>query len=77
MLIGQLKVKLMEIKDDEKIGINIEEAAKIMGISKQLMAKLTEERDFPCIKFRRRIVINKLKLNEWFENNAGKFFVNY
>lgn len=67
----------MAINDDEKIGINIEEAAKIMGISKQLMAKLTEERDFPCIKFRRRIVINKLKLNEWFENNAGKFFVNY
>lgn len=67
----------MAINEDEKIGINIEEAAKIMGISKQLMAKLTKERDFPCIRFRRRIVINKLKLNEWFENNAGKFFINY
>lgn len=67
----------MFVNNDEKIGINIEEAAKLMGISKQLMAKLTRERDFPCIKFRRRIVINKLKLGEWFENNAGKFFVNY
>ena len=35
----------------EQIGINIEELAKIMGISKQLMAKLTKEADFPCIKF--------------------------
>ena len=67
----------MTINEDEKIGINIEEAAKLMGISKQLMSKLTKERDFPCIKFRRRIVINKLKLYEWFENNSGKFFVNY
>ena len=61
----------------EQIGINIEEAAKIMGISKQLMAKLTKETDFPCINFQRRIVINKELLPVWFKNHTGKFYVDY
>jgi len=61
----------------EQIGINIEQAAKCMGISKQLMAKLTKEVDFPCIKFQRRIVINKELLPEWFKKHCGDFYVNY
>ena len=61
----------------EQLGINIAEAAKMMGISKQLMAKLTKEADFPCIKFQRRIVINKELLPEWFKNHVGKFYVDY
>lgn len=44
---------------DEKIGINIKEASEILGISKQLMTELTKLKDFPCIKFERRSVINK------------------
>lgn len=62
------------MKYDDKIGLNVAEAAEYMGISKQLMAKLTKEYGFPCIKFRRRIVINKNKISEWFENNSGKYF---
>lgn len=61
----------------EQIGINIEEAANMMGISKQLMAKLTKEVGFPCIKFQRRIVINKQLLPEWFKNHIGDFYVDY
>ena len=61
----------------EQIGINIEQAAKIMGISKQLMAKLAKEPDFPCIKFQRRIVINKEILPEWFKKHTGEFYVDY
>lgn len=61
----------------EQLGLNIEQAANLMGISKQLMAKLTKEVDFPCIKFQRRIVINKELLPEWFKNNVGKFYVDY
>lgn len=61
----------------EQIGLNIEQAAEIMGISKQLMAKLTKEADFPCIKFQRRIVINKELLPEWFKSHVGKFYVDY
>ena len=60
---------------DEKIGINIKEASEILGISKQLMTELTKLKDFPCIKFKRRIVINKNKLQDWFDKNSGRFFV--
>lgn len=61
----------------EQIGINIEEAAKLLGISKQLMSKLSREPDFPCIKFQRRIVINKQQLQNWFDKHTGDFYVDY
>ena len=60
---------------DEKIGINIKEASEILGISKQLMTELTKLKDFPCIKFERRIVINKPQMIEWFNKNSGRIIV--
>ena len=43
----------------EKIGLNIKEAAQYLGINEKLMTQLTKTKGFPCIKFQRRIVINK------------------
>lgn len=60
---------------EEKIGLNISEAANLMGISKNLMGELVKYPDFPCIKFKRRIVINKKMLQSWFDKNSGRFFV--
>ena len=60
---------------DEKIGINIKEASEILGISKQLMTELTKLKDVPCIKFERRIVINKPQMIEWFNKNSGRIIV--
>lgn len=60
---------------DDKIGINVQEASNIMGISKKLMTDLTKLKDFPCIKFNRRIVINKPRMLQWFDDNAGRFIV--
>ncbi len=57
---------------DQKIGINIAECAKYLGISNQLMSEIVREPDFPCIKFKRRFLINKSKVQEWFDNNIGK-----
>ena len=59
----------------DKIGINVSEAAELMGISKNLMSDLVKYPDFPCIKFKRRIVINKKMLQDWFDKNSGKFFL--
>lgn len=59
---------------DEKIGLNIKEASKLMGINEKLMSELTHIKGSPCIKFKRRIVINKLKLQEWFDKNSGRYF---
>ena len=45
---------------NEKIGLNVSEAANMLGISKNLMSEL--------IKY-------KKKLQEWFDKNSGRFFV--
>lgn len=60
---------------NERIGLNVSEAAKLLGISKNLTSELIKYPDFPCIKFKRRIVINKNKLQDWFDKNSGRFFV--
>lgn len=57
---------------NEKIGLNISEAAKLLGISKQLMAELTRQKDFPCVRFKRRVVINRQKLENWFIENSNR-----
>lgn len=57
----------------EKIGISIEEAAKILGIGRNLMLKLVTVDGFPAIRFKRKIIVNKDKLQEWFDQNAGTY----
>lgn len=64
----------MQENNNEKIGLNIKEAADYLGIGKNLMADLVKYPDFPCIKFKRRILINKNQLQEWFNKNSGRFF---
>lgn len=57
----------------EKIGMTIEECASYLGISDRLVAELVKLPDFPCIKFKRRILINKLGINDWMTRNSGRF----
>ena len=45
----------MQMNNNEKLGLNVSEAADLMGISKNLMSELVKYPDFPCIKFKRRI----------------------
>lgn len=61
---------------NEKIGLNVSEAANMLGISKNLMSELIKYPDFPCIKFKRRIVINKKKLQDWFDKILEDFLFN-
>lgn len=68
---GHKKIYFID-EEDKKIGITIEECAKYMGISKQLMAEIVREPGFPCLKFKRRFLINKSKVQEWFDENCGK-----
>ena len=36
------------------------------------MSELVREKDFPCVRFKRRMLINRRKIRDWFDNNAGK-----
>ena len=67
------KNKIIIDKGYEKIGMTIDECAMYLGVSKQLVAELIKLPDFPCIKFKRRILINKLGINDWMTKNIGKF----
>lgn len=58
--------------EEERIGITIAECAELLGISKQLMSEIVREPGFPCLKFKRRILINKNKVQEWFNSNSGR-----
>ena len=60
----------------EKVGLNIKEAAELLGISKQLMSQLSKQKDFPCMRFKRRIVINKQRLLEWFDDKSN-YYIRY
>lgn len=59
--------------NEEKIGITVDEAAKMLGIGKNLMLKLVTVPDFPPIRFKKKIIINKNKLQQWFDDNLGTY----
>lgn len=56
-----------------KFGISVEEARKQLGIGRNLMLKLVKVPGFPAIRFKRKIIINKNKLQDWFDKNYGQY----
>ena len=61
------------LDENNKIGITVDEAAKLLGIGKNLMLKLTTVEGFPAIRFKRKIIINKNKMQQWFDENPGTY----
>lgn len=61
------------MSENNKIGISVDEAAKLLGIGKNLMLKLVTVEGFPTIRFKRKIIINKNKLQQWFDENTGVY----
>lgn len=60
-------------KENEKIGISIDEARKILGIGRNLMLELVKLDGFPAVKFKRKIIVNKEMLPKWFAENCGQY----
>lgn len=61
------------MSENDKIGISVDEAAQLLGIGKNLMLKLVTVEGFPAIRFKRKIIINKNKLQQWFDENTGVY----
>lgn len=61
------------LNEDDKIGITVDEAAKILGIGKNLMLKIVTLPEFPAIRLKRKIIINKNRLQQWFDENSGTY----
>lgn len=60
-------------KEYINFGITVDEARKQLGIGRNLMLKLVKVDNFPAIRFKRKIIINGNKLQEWFDNNYGQY----
>ncbi len=58
---------------EQKEYIGIDEARKLLGIGRNLMLELVKTEGFPCIKFKRKIIIDKNNLQKWISNNYGKY----
>lgn len=61
------------MNEPDKLGLTVDEAAQLLGIGKNLMLKLVTVEGFPVIRFKRKIIINKNKLQLWFDENYGTF----
>lgn len=49
----------------ERMTYNIAEAAKVLGVSKSFMYKLVRNNEVPVIRLGKRLVIPKVKLQEF------------
>lgn len=63
----------MNSNNNEKLSLTVDEAAQLLGIGRNLMLKLVTIPGFPSIKFKKKIIINKNKLQQWFDENSGTY----
>lgn len=61
------------LSSNSKIGISINEAAQLLGIGRNMMLELVKVEGFPSIQFKRKIIIDKNALPDWFKANYGRF----
>lgn len=55
---------------NEKIGLNVTEAAALLGVSRPTMYQLIRRADFPAARIGGRVLIPRDKLQLWLEQQA-------
>lgn len=60
-------------EENQKLGLTVNEARKMLGIGRNFMLKLVKVEGFPEVRFKRKIIINKELLPKWFEENCGEY----
>ena len=58
----------MTSNNDDKLTLTVEEASKLIGVCKNNMLEMVKREDFPALKLKRKIIINKNQFIEWFNN---------
>lgn len=59
--------------NNECLSISVKEAAKLLGVGRNTMLEFVKMDGFPAIRLKRKIIIDKKALQEWFSNNYGKY----
>ena len=54
----------------EKLTLSVEEAGKVLGVSRQIAYKLSRRADFPTLRIGRRVLVPRKQLEEWIERNV-------
>lgn len=55
---------------NEKLTLSLEEAGKILGVSRQTVYLLSRRVDFPVLRIGRRILIPRKQLEAWMDRNV-------
>ena len=55
---------------NEKLTLSVEEAGKLLGVSRQVAYQLIHRSDFPTLDIGRRILVPKKQLEEWMDRNV-------
>ena len=60
-------------EENERLGLTVDEARKMLGIGRNLMLQLVKVKGFLSFRFKRKIIINKELLPKRFEENCGEY----
>ncbi len=56
---------------NEKLTLSVEEAGKLLGVSRQVAYQLIHRTDFPTLHIGRRILAPKKQLEAWMDRNVS------
>ena len=56
---------------NEKLTLSVEEAGKLLGVSRQVAYQLIHRSDFPTLHIGRRILVPKKQLEIWMERQVN------
>ena len=62
---------------NEKLTLSVEEAGKLLGVSRQVAYQLIHRADFPTLHIGRRILVPKKQLEEWMDRHVTNAEVNF
>ena len=54
----------------EKLTLSVEEAGKLLGVSRAIAYQLSRRADFPTLHIGRRVLVPKKQLEEWMDRNC-------
>lgn len=57
---------------DTKLTLNVEEAARLLGLNRITVYRLAKREDFPAVFVGRRILIPRRGLEQWLERESQR-----
>ena len=54
----------------EKLTLSVEEAGKVLGVSRQIAYQLSRRADFPTLHIGRRILVPRKQLEAWMDQHV-------